>query len=259
MNPWTEADLADLRKARLLLENPGLAARIVDKFGVPIEKGLALLPANWQKTLASATQTSLQRALDLAVTSLDPRFPKKPANRLHQAGIAISGAIVGAGGLAALPLELPLSTTLMLRSIADIARSQGEDISLPESKIQCLTVFALGGRSGRDDAADCGYFAVRAALARAVSEAAQFLSKRGIAEKSAPALLRLISTIAQRFGLVISEKAAAQAIPIIGAAGGATLNLLFMDHFQKMALGHFTVRRLERIHGKEQVLERYFP
>ena len=47
-----------------------------------------------------------------------------------------------------LPIELPVSTIIMLRSIADIARSEGEDLSDPESALSCVQVFALGGRSG---------------------------------------------------------------------------------------------------------------
>jgi hypothetical protein len=42
-------------------------------------------------------------------------------------------------------------------------------------------------------------------------------------------------------------------VPILGAAGGATINALFIDHFQQMASGHFIVRRLEKIHGAEPV------
>ena len=42
-------------------------------------------------------------------------------------------------------------------------------------------------------------------------------------------------------------------LAIIGAIGGATLNTLFIAHFQDMARGHFTVRRLERAHGTEAV------
>ena len=49
------------------------------------------------------------------------------------------------------------------------------------------------------------------------------------------------------------EKAAAQAIPAIGAAGGAIINTIFMDHFQDMARGHFIVRKLERKHGKKVI------
>lgn len=134
----------------------------------------------------------------------------------------------------------------MLRSIADIARSQGEQLNLPELKFACIEVFALGERTSKDDASESGYFAVRAALAKAVSEAAEFIAERGIAREGAPALVRLISQLAERFGITVSEKVVAQAIPGIGAVGGALINLVFIDHFQDMARGHFSVRRLER-------------
>ena len=76
-------------------------------------------------------------------------------------------------------------------------------------------------------------------------------------EKSAPAVARLISTIASRFGVVVSEQVAAKAVPIIGAAGGSLVNVLFMDHFQTMARGHFIVKRLEKKYGAEAVREAY--
>ena len=40
-------DLNDLKKAKKILENPGLAAKITDLIGTPIEKGFKLLPDNW--------------------------------------------------------------------------------------------------------------------------------------------------------------------------------------------------------------------
>ena len=39
-----EKDLADLRYAKSLLENPGLIARHSNVVGTPIEKALAVLP-----------------------------------------------------------------------------------------------------------------------------------------------------------------------------------------------------------------------
>ena len=41
------------------------------------------------------------------------------------------------------------------------------------------------------------------------------------------------------------------------AAGGALINAIFVQHFQDMARGHFTVRRLERIYGTEAVRRAY--
>ena len=94
-------------------------------------------------------------------------------------------------------------------------------------------------------------------LAKSVSEAARFVVERGLAEESAPVLLRLVSQIAARFGVIVTQKLAAQAVPVIGAAGGAAVNYAFIDHFQDVARGHFTVRRLERRYGKERIRAEY--
>ena len=74
-----------------------------------------------------------------------------------------------------------------------------------------------------------------------------------MSKSGAPALLRLITLIASRFGIVVSQKTAAQMVPVLGAAGGALINTLFIGHYQDMARGHFIVRRLEKIHGSEPV------
>jgi hypothetical protein len=50
---------------------------------------------------------------------------------------------------------------------------------------------------------------------------------------------------------------AAQTIPVIGALGGAAINYAFIDHFQSVARGHFTVRRLERKYGKDLIFNVY--
>jgi hypothetical protein len=163
----------------------------------------------------------------------------------------------GAFGLAALAIELPISTAIMLRSVADIARTEGHDLNDPITKLNCLEVFALGGRSKADDASESAYWAVRAALSRAVSEAATYYAQKGVLEKSAPAVARLITAIAARFGVVVSEQVAAKAVPIVGAAGGSLVNVLFMDHFQSMARGHFIVKRLEKKYGLDSVQRAY--
>ena len=168
-----------------------------------------------------------------------------------------SGAAGGAFGLATLPVELPVSTTIMLRSIAAIARNEGEDPSDPETALSCIQVFALGGRIGSADPSESGYFAVRAMLAKSVTEAARFIAERGIIEEGAPVLVRFTTLVASRFGVVLSQKFAAQALPVVGALGGASVNYVFIEHFQEIAQGHFTVRRLERVYGKDVVRAEY--
>jgi hypothetical protein len=170
---------------------------------------------------------------------------------------ATSGAIGGLFGIAGLPIELPVSTILMLRSIADVARSEGEDLATIEAREACIQVFALGGRSTGDDAAETGYFAVRAILARTVGEAAEFVAEKGIVQEGAPVLVRLLAGFASRSSIAVSEKALLQFLPLVGAVGGAGINVLFITHFQRMARGHFIVRRLERTYGREEVRRAY--
>ena len=66
-----------------------------------------------------------------------------------------------------------------------------------------------------------------------------------------------MTQVAARFGLVVTQKVAAQALPVVGALGGAAVNYAFIEHFQDVARGHFTVRRLERIYGKERIRSEY--
>lgn len=251
------AEINDLRAAKALLENPGLAAKVSNYIGSPIEAGLNKLPESWSATVNAVTRKSIEKSLDIALLTMNRDERPAPSNWWHKLAVAATGAGGGAFGLPALAIELPVSTTIMLRSIADIARSEGEDLNLPESRLQCLQVLALGGNAKSDDGTETGYFAARAALAKSISEAAAHLTKKGLSQHGAPALVRLISQVASRFSLVVSEKAAAQAVPLVGAFGGAALNSLFIDHFQDMGRGHFTVRRLERLHGQEAVRRLY--
>jgi len=253
----TPEHIEELRKAKELLDNPGLAARIAAVIGKPMERGLSLLPGPWSEAVNDATKKALETALEAALRTLGKNSQLEASTIWHKVAAAASGAGGGALGLPALIIELPVATTIMLRSIADIARSEGEDLRRAESQLACLEVFALGGRTSKDDVANSGYFAVRAALARAVSEAAGFIAERGLAKEGAPVMVRLISLIGARFGVNVSEKAAAQAVPAVGALGGAFINLAFIDHFQDMARGHFTVRRLERIYGTDVVQAEY--
>ncbi|MBP7341881.1 MAG: EcsC family protein [Smithellaceae bacterium] len=253
----TPEDLDDLLNAKLLLENPGLAARLTSVIGMPFEKAFAYLPEKWSKTVQEITRKSLGQALTVALRTMDSADRGRPKKSLHKWLAATSGGIGGAFGLPALAVELPVTTVIMLRAIADIARSEGENIRTVDTQLACLEVFALGGRSEGDNAAESGYYAIRTVLAQQVSEAAKYLLEKGLAEEGAPVLVRLFATVASRFGVTVSQKAAASAVPVIGAAGGALVNAIFMDHFQNMARGHFIIRRLERIYGDDAVRKAY--
>jgi hypothetical protein len=254
----TPEETEDLRQAVACLEGASFAQRLTDAVGRPVGMLSRAMPQSARRVIVHVSETALRGALKLALRTLDLNASAKPANRAHKLAAAASGAVGGALGLAALPFELPISTTILLRSIAEIAREEGEDLSAPEAAFACVEVFALGGQAGGETTTfESGYFSVRAALAKSVSDSARFVAAEGVTAQSAPVIARLISQIAARFGIVVSEKVAAQAAPILGAIGGAAVNAAFADHFQTLARGHFIVRRLERQHGARVVAFEY--
>ncbi|WP_434931058.1 EcsC family protein [Shewanella sp. HL-SH5] len=255
--PLTDTEFKSLQQAKQLLENPGLAAKLTDYIGAPIEKGFALLPKSISSTVTKVTQAALMKASQAALYTLKNQPGAHSSNKLHKLGVVISGGAGGFFGLSAIAIELPISTTIMLRSIADIARSEGEIITEPETQLACLSVFALGGNTVDDDQSEQGYFAVRTVLANSIAEAAEYVASKGISKEAAPMLVKLVAMIAERFGIQVTQKMAAQAVPAIGAAGGVVINTLFISHFQDMARGHFVVRRLERKYGVALVRKWY--
>jgi hypothetical protein len=256
---WDPLDVLALKWAFEALEHPGIFIRITDWLGRPIERGIEHLPKRIQSKIQVATQAALQRALKLALTTLRGSPPKSPrlSRNLQKAAVAGTGGVGGFFGFAALAIELPLTTTIMLRSITDIARAEGEDVRSLNTQLACLEVFAFGGRKRGDDAAETTYFEVRAALAVAVAKGAEYLSTKGAVAEGAPIIVKFIRLVAQRFSVQVTERVAAKAIPIIGAVGGAAINCIFIEHFQSMARGHFIVRRLERRYGPAAVRSAY--
>jgi hypothetical protein len=258
MSPEDEAALGEAVAA---LERTTFAGRLTEMVGRQIDFAGKLVPQPISGAVGKAVTLALRAALRIALTGLaksrGAQATAASRRRLHRALVTASGAVGGAFGLVSLPVELPVSTTLILRSIAEIARSEGENLDDPEAALACLEVFALGGQPGTSDLVEGGYFALRGFLAKSVSEAARHIAIRGVGGETAPILLRLMSQIAARFGLVVTQKVAAQAIPVFGAVGGAAVNLAFAQHFQSLARGHFIVRRLERTYGHAPVRAAY--
>ena len=253
---FSDADREALAAAVRQLESQSLAARLAVLASKPVGLVQRVLPATASAAVAKLTKHALERALDVALFSLRNRRIRG-GRKVHSGLACTSGAIGGAFGLAALAVELPISTTIMLRAIAAIAEQEGEDLSDPRTALACLEVFALGGPATDETGVEPDYFAVRAMLARGLGEIADFAIDKTAIREGGPVLVRFLTQIAARFGIVVSQKVAAQAVAVIGALGGAAVNLAFIEHFQDLARGHFTVRRLERIHGVDMVRSEY--
>lgn len=267
------ADTAILDEAHKLLESPSLTIKLSNLIGKPVELLLDNLPDKANQVIHSAITSSLYKVVDAAAyTMKDDQSEASP--KLHKFGAAAAGAVGGFFGVAALAVELPVSTTIMMRSVLDIARSEGFSIEDPKVRLACIEVFSFtGNATDSDDSAESGYFIARAALAEVMKQAGAELAVKAAAKAAGKeaaegavkvgnavmgrALADLIEKVAARMGVQMTQKVAAQLVPAIGALTAATLNTMFTDFYQDMARGHFMVKKLEARYGEEYIKEEY--
>lgn len=254
-----ERDQADLQQAVEILEYPTFADQVSKTIGKPLEFAINALPNRVTTKLGKLTNACIKQAYKVVLMTVDSEKSfKKSRNGVHKTAVTLTGATGGFLGGLGMAVELPISTGIMMRSIADIARSEGEDLATPESRLACLQVLALDTTNHKGAPADAGaYFYIRSTMATAVRDAVAFIAANGLVEEGAPALIRVMSAISERFGIQLTEKIASEIIPVVGAVTGGGMNFLFMSHFQRIARGHFIIRRLEREYGSERIQGEY--
>jgi len=265
----SDSQIEFLRIAANYLEKPSYLMRIADSVGRPIQ-GLAagIVP----EKVAKISQAAIEKAMELVTftisndqrrAEIDFHDADDTAGRKafwHKLSAAATGIPGGFFGLPGLAIELPVTTAIMLRSIASIATDFGHDVRNASVRLECIGVFSQGGPSPDDDAMGSSYLTARLAMAKLIQDATEFLAKKSatsiaeaIASKTGPALLQFIATVAVRFNVVVTQKFLVQSVPIIGAGMGALINASFCDHFNQVARFHFGIRKLENEFGVEHV------
>jgi hypothetical protein len=265
-NEISEFEKKFIREASQYLENPSFLMKLVEILGDPLERGLRVLPEKVQNLAATATDKALKVALRAALFKLDSERPIvirslqdalgeiESTKNLSKVTTSLTGVAGGFFGMAGLPVELPITTTLILRSIAQIGASFGVDLNKPENQIDCLFVLSAG----------TDYYSARFSFSLLLKEALRLLTTKGtrnlaeaLMQGSAPILVRLISHIASRFHLVVGQKWMAQSVPIVGAAAGGMINFAFTEHFNAVAKYHFGLKSLEARYGEKTVRDIY--
>lgn len=273
------AHLQFIAEAAEYLEQPRFLMRAANLLGKPAEAVLHALPLRAQSLVGEATSEALRRGLEWAIWTLPlaptviqpPSWPSAERRvstlwhrHRHTALAAMAGAGGGLLGMPGLAAELPATTMLMLRSIASIAAEHGADLSDPRTRIDCLTVLSIGSQPLEE--MDSAYFTARMGLAMAVRKAKGYVATHSAQElgrvlvrgaRPPLALVRLLNKVAARFQIVVTQKMAAQAVPITGALLGAAVNAAFTDHFNRVAHYHFGIVSLEQLHGRHRVQQAY--
>ena len=105
-----------------------------------------MLPKTVKRQISGMVRSAVVKALDVAVDTLELEPPASPATMFYSFLAGIAGGVSGLFGFRALAVELPLTTTVMLRSIAEIVRRESEDSSTLGARLSCLEVFQADRR-----------------------------------------------------------------------------------------------------------------
>ena len=212
----------------------GIGLQVLNLVGTRAESLLERLPDRIREALEGATERALGIAVDAAAASRH-RVPDQ-ASWVDRTVTTAMGAAGGFGGVPGALTELPVTTTLLLRSIQGVAKAHGFDPADPDVRADCLTVFAAAGPLEQDDGANMAFLAARMRL-------------------TGQGIQAVLARVAPRLATVLGQKLAAQSVPVLGAAAGAATNYAYTSYYQEMAEVHFGLRALARDHAlREDVL-----
>ena len=231
--PDLDVDIAGLAYAYGRAGGPLL--RLVNRLGGGIEAQMAKLPAGLRAELERVTARALTAAY--AAAAVGRHAPDLGRHGVTYAGV-LTGAIGGAAGLAGSLAELPVTVTVMLHAIRAEARAAGFDPDQDAVRLACLDVFSAGSPLRGDDGVNTAFLSARLTLAGGT-------------------LQRVIASVAPRLAVVLGEKLAAQAVPLLGAVTGAALNAAFISYYREVARIRFRLMRLAEVHGTEAVLRAF--
>lgn len=215
-------EIESLAKRYRTASGPVMAA--VNMVGSRIERQAGHLPDGVRQRVETVVEGALHRAYRLAGRTLGEGA--ETAEPEHRTAAVLTGAVGGLGGLPSALAELPVTVTLIFRAIQKIAASYGYDPRDEAVRLECLQVFGAGSPLAEDDGVNSSFLGARVAI-------------------TGPALNRVIAAVVPRLSIVLGEKLAAQAVPILGAVAGAGINYAFLNYYQQMAHVRFGLRRLE--------------
>ena len=218
--------------ARRYAKANGGVMSLVNRFGGKVETQMNALPAPVRKAIMGSTDSALRGAYGVAKAG--GRMPRL-GGRAHVALAGLAGAAGGMGGLPSALAELPVTITLILRAIQDVAEDYGFDPNADPTRREILRVFGSGSPMAEDDGVNTSFIGARLTL-------------------NGPALNSMIAAVVPRLSAALGQKLAAQMVPVLGAASGAALNMAFVSYYREMAHVRFGLLVLGLSHGPDRVL-----
>jgi hypothetical protein len=182
--------------------------------------------------------------------------------------LGVEGALLGsattmAEGIPGAQLVIPSliltdvtsSMTLLSRHTCRIATAYGYSSNKPENLPHLMAAMAP-----QTESSDEGYLALKTAVMTSIRESGQFMARttsmvldRQLLEREAPQMIRLITYVADRLGIVVTQKELGVLVPIAGAVLNSSINVAFQQVGHQTAKDYFRRVILEDRYGEELV------
>ncbi len=220
--------------ARRAKKANGPLIRAFNRLGGGVETQMAALPPKLRGLLENGTEGLLSHTYRAAGAVGALKAVPATGDWAHRVAAASGGALGGFGGLATAAVELPATVALFFGAMQKIGAEYGYDPRSEQARLICLEIFGSGGPFAADDGVNTGFIGSRLAM-------------------NSGAVQAVIRRIAPAVAALLGRKLASQAVPLIGAAAGAGLNLAFLAYFRDMARVRFGLQRLADAHGAQAV------
>ena len=216
--------ISDLAQRYAAAEGPLM--KLANFAGSKIDDLLKRVPDGFEAEVQKAIKKGLEKAYDASDTISKQYFLPNVPSYFHKVAVTFSGAIGGIAGLPGAVAELPITITTMFSAFQRIAEEYGFERSEPETKLECLKVFTMGGPLQSDEDIDISFVTARLGL-------------------SGQAVSNIMAATSKKLAVLVTQKLGSQAVPIIGALTGATLNYTFINYYEEMAHIRFQLKKLQ--------------
>jgi len=243
---WVEEGLIKTFKAANRITNPEDVTKRFASRGMKVEdiSSLRFLPLSLLDGVADSFR--LRNGLLLGVEGALLGGATTMAEGIPGAQLAIPSLIL---------MDVTTSLTLLSRHTCQVATSYGYSSREPHNLPHMIAAMAPQTETG-----DEGYLALKTAVVTSISESGKFLARTGsmvidrqVLEREAPQMIRLITYVADRLGVVLTQKELGIIVPVAGALLNSSLNVAFQRLGHQTAKDYFRRLILEDRYGDEIV------
>ena len=244
---WIEEGLIRTFRMANKLANPGDISRRFSKRGIHVSgdfKSLRYMPLSQLDSIADSFRWG--SSLLLGVEGVVLGSVTTLAEGVPGAQLVIPSLML---------MDITSSMTLLSRHTCRIATTYGYSSQNPENLPHLVAAMAP-----YSDDTEEGYLALKTAVVTSIRESSQFMARtagvlldRQVLEREAPQMIRLITYVADRLGIVVTQKELGALVPIAGAVLNSSLNIAFQQVGHQTAKDYFRRLILEDRYGEELI------